>query len=69
VIDEYIEEIQRMRDDGAVVIIKWDGERTTLQQTVAVNRPDTDYVWRKDCDDLASTLREAVLDYKRAHAP
>lgn len=67
-IDEYIEEIQRMRDDDAFVIIKWDGERTRLQQTVAVNRSDTDYVWRKDCDDLAGTLREAVLAYKSAHA-
>lgn len=66
-IDEYVEEIQKMRDEGASVIIKWDGERTTLRQTVAVSRPDTDYVWRKDCDDLASTLREAVTDYKIAH--
>ena len=66
-IDEYLEDIQRMRDDGAFVIIKWDGERTRLRQTVAVNRPDTDYVWRKDCDDLASTVREAIVDYKSAH--
>lgn len=67
-IDEYIKEIQKMRDDGAIVIIKWDGERVNLHQTVVVSRPDTDYVWRKDCDDLASTLLEALLDYKSAHA-
>jgi len=68
VIDEYLEEIQKMRDDGAFVIIKWDGERSSLRQTVVVNRPDTDYVWRKDCDDLAGTLRDAIMDYKMAHA-
>ena len=67
-IDKYVEEIQRMRDDGAFVIIKWDGERTKPRQPVVVNRPDTDYVWRKDCDDLAGALREAVADYKSAHA-
>jgi len=66
-IDEYVDEIQRMRDDGAFVIIKWDGERSKLRQTVAVSRPDTDYVWRKDCDDLASALREAIMNYKIAH--
>jgi hypothetical protein len=67
VIDRYIEEIQKMRNDGAIVIIKWDGERTELRQTVIVNRPDTDYVWRKDCDNLASALHEAILDYKNTH--
>lgn len=67
-IGEYVEEIEKMRDDGAFVIIKWDGERTRLRQTVVVTRPDTDYAWRKDCDDLASTLCEAIADYKIAHA-
>jgi hypothetical protein len=67
-IDEYVGEIEKMRDDGAFIIIKWDGERTKLRQTVAVTRADTDYVWRKDCDDLAGTLCEAILDYKNAHA-
>jgi hypothetical protein len=67
VLGEYAEEIEKMRDDGAFIIIKWDGERTKLRQTVAVTRVDTDYVWRKDCDDLASTLREAIRDYKSAH--
>lgn len=66
-LDEYVEEIEKMRDDGAFIIIKWDGERTKLRQTVTVTRVDTDYVWRKDCDDVASTLREAILDYKSAH--
>ena len=66
-IDKYLEEIQKMRDQGASVIIKWDGERSQLQQTVAVSRPDTDYVWRKDCDDLGMTLLEAITDYKIAH--
>jgi hypothetical protein len=33
-----------MRDDRAFIIIKWDGERSILRRTVAVNRLDTDYL-------------------------
>jgi hypothetical protein len=67
VIDAYVDEIQRMRDEGAIVLIKWDGARTQPCQTVVVTRNDTDYVWRKDCDDIGSALREAIVAYKSAH--
>jgi hypothetical protein len=45
-IDGYIDEIQRIRDEGAIVLIKWDGARTQLRQTVVVTRDDTPR-WRK----------------------
>lgn len=66
-IDDCISQIEKMRDEGAVVLIKWDGARTSLRQTVVVIRQDTDYVWRKDCDDIGNTLHEAINDYKNAH--
>lgn len=56
-----------MRDEGAVILVKWDGGRDHLCQTVVVTRSDTDYVWRKDCDDLGNTLREAITAYQAVH--
>ena len=32
--------------------------------TVVVTRQGTDYVWRKNCDDIALTLVVALADYK-----
>lgn len=62
-IGAYVNEIQRMRDEGGIVLIKWDGERAQLCQTVMVN---TGYVWRKDCDDIESGLRAAIAAYNLA---
>lgn len=67
-IDHYLANIEEIQEDGGVVLIKWDGERTQLPCTVLVSRQDTDYFWRMDCDDIGSTLREAISVYKEAHA-
>ena len=66
-IDIYTAEIETMQNEGAVILNKWDGLRALLRQTVVVSRADTDYVWRKDCDDIGQTLQEAIEDYKQAH--
>jgi hypothetical protein len=66
-IDTYTAEIERMQSEGAIILIKWDGLRTLLRQTVVVTRADTDYVWHKDCDDIGSALQEAIEDYKQKH--
>ncbi len=49
------------------MVLKWDGERTRTRCTVVVTRQKTDYVWRKDSDDIASALAEALADYKVKH--
>jgi hypothetical protein len=67
-IDSHIDEIGRIRDEGAIVIIKWDGARSQLRQTVVITRDDTDYVWRLDCDDIENALGEAIAAYRRAHS-
>lgn len=66
-LDKHTAEIEALRDEGAVILIKWDGLRTLLRQTLVVTRPDTDYVWRKDCDDIDKALQEAIEDYRKAH--
>jgi hypothetical protein len=67
-IDELIPQIEEIRAQGAIVLLKWDGERTRNRCTVIVTRQDTDYVWRKDCDDIANTLMEALSEYRTRHA-
>jgi hypothetical protein len=66
-IDSLIPQIEGLQTQGAVVVLKWDGERPRARCTVVVTRHDTDYVWRQDCDDIASTLAEALADYKVRH--
>ena len=66
-IDSLIPQIEGLQAQGAVVALKWDGERSRACCTVVVTRQDTDYVWRKDSDDIASALAEALADYKVKH--
>jgi hypothetical protein len=66
-IDSLIPQIEGLQAQGAVVVLKWDGERTRTRCTVVVTRQETDYVWRKDSDDIASALAEALADYKVKH--
>ena len=64
IIDTLIPQIEQIQAEGAVVLLKWDGERTSNRCTVVVTRMDTDYVWRKDCENIVETLREALLAYR-----
>ena len=66
-IDSLIPQIEDLQAQGALVLLKWDGERTRARCTVVITRQDTDYVWRKDCDDVGSTLAEALADYRAKH--
>jgi hypothetical protein len=65
--NELISQIEEARAQGAVVLLKWDGERTELACTVMILRKDTAYVWRRDCDDMAVALAEALSDYRARH--
>lgn len=67
-IDSLIPQIEELQAQGAIVLLKWDGERARNRCTVVVTRQDTDYVWRKDCDDIAAVLAEALSEYKARHA-
>jgi hypothetical protein len=68
VIDALVPKIEEARSEGAIVLLKWDGERTHNSCTVVVTRQDTDYVWRRDCVDIAATLAEAMYEYRAKHA-
>jgi len=63
-LDEFLPAIEEAQADGAVVLLKWDGERSAKKYTVVITKFEVDYVWRKDSDDMAKSLREALADYK-----
>jgi hypothetical protein len=65
-IDALLPDIGRLRSEGAVVLLKWDGERAANAATVVVTRQD--YVFRNDGDDIEAMLRDAIADC-RAHFP
>ncbi len=60
-------EIEKVRSDGALVLLKWDNERAANRCTVVITRADSDYVWRKDTDDIDNTIIEAMSEYWAAH--
>lgn len=66
--DRFIPQIEAAQAQGAVVLLKWDGERPNLRCTIVITRQDTDYVWRKDCEGVAAGLAEALQDYEAKHA-
>ena len=66
-IDEWQEAIDAVQAEGAVVLLKWDGQRDSDACTVLITRQDTDYAWRADTDDLPSALARGLQDYRRHH--
>ncbi len=59
----YLRELDRLQEEGAFVFIKWDGERTENSKTVLIERPGTDYRFRRDTDDLLGAIKAGVADY------
>lgn len=66
-IDPFITQVLAAQSEGATILIKWDGERQQGKCTVMVSRGDTDYVWRRDTDDISAALAEALAHYRAAH--
>jgi hypothetical protein len=66
-LDELLPLIENLQSQGAVVLLKWDGERSVNRCTVLVSRPASDYTFRRDSDDISALLREAFADYRAKH--
>lgn len=61
--------IERMHQQGAVVVIKWDGERASRKLTLLVSRSATGYTYRDDGDSLAQMWGGALNDYMASEGP
>lgn len=67
VLDELLPSVDAVRQDGAIVLLKWDGQRQNRPYTVLITRHDTDFLWRKDTNDMASALAEGLKSYQDSH--
>jgi hypothetical protein len=63
-LDQFLPSIDEVQADGAVVLLKWDGERSANRCTVVITKFEVDYVWRQDSDDMALALQTALVNYK-----
>jgi len=62
-LDAILPDIEQVRADGGFVFLKWDGERTSHRITVIVENPGTEFIFRKDTDDLVATVVEGIAMY------
>jgi hypothetical protein len=63
-LDRYISKIEKIQADGAVILLKWDGQRPNNRYTIVITKSEVDYAWRQDSDDLEQSLQAALADYE-----
>lgn len=64
-IDDLIKCFEKIKDDGNVVVIKFDGERTDIQYTVFISFPVSldRQIIRVDKSSLIEALKEVLTEY------
>lgn len=62
-LNKFLPELSRLETDGATVLLKWDGERESLKRTLVIEKPGTDYLFRRETDDLEKAIMEGISDY------
>ena len=66
-LNEFLPDLERLENDGAVILLKWDGKRELKKKSVVILKPETDYQFRIDTDDLTDGIRKGLDDYDEAH--
>lgn len=66
-LDQWIDEFEALRRAKAVVLLKWDGERAAQPYTFVLTRQETDFVFRRDADDLSAAIAEGIASFRAAH--
>ena len=64
-LENLLSDLEKIESDGAVIVIKWDGERTVNKRTVVVTKHEGGYSFRRDSDDVPRALQEAINDYRQ----
>lgn len=62
-VDVYLPILDRIRQEGAVFLLKWDGERSNNQYTALAKRPQDEEFFRLDGPTIEAVLSRVVLDY------
>ncbi len=61
--DDLVQDIERARDAGAVIVLKWDGERASEFGTVIVSHQASSFTFRRETNDVLTSLREALAKF------
>jgi hypothetical protein len=61
-----LNEIDGARQNGAVFILKWDGERSERVYTVILSHHEKQFSFRADTDDMTAAAREALQAFHQA---
>lgn len=61
---ELLQEVQRLEDEGYLVYIKWDGERSTRKKTIIISKEENEVFIRRDADDLWESLDSAINELR-----
>ena len=62
--ENYLTRIEAVRETGAVVLLKWDGERESDGCTVVLTHHSIDYAYRRDSSDMDELIASALDDYE-----
>jgi len=60
-----LNEIEEVRQMGAVFILKWDGERSERVYTVILTCHEKQFSFRKDTDDMIATAKDALRQFRQ----
>jgi len=66
-IDHLVPKIENLENDGAIVLLKWDGERDILKKTILISKHETDFSFRRDTDNFEEALKEGIKEYELHH--
>ncbi len=62
--NELTKVLDMVRDDGAVILLKWDGLREQNKHTVLINKFESDIEQcRHDSDDIMESTKLALIQY------
>lgn len=61
---ELLQEVQHLEDEGYLVLIKFDGERSTRKKTIIISKEENEVFIRRDSDDLWESLASAIQELR-----
>ena len=66
-VDVFLPLLERMKQEGAVVLLKWDGERSTNYYTALASKPKDEEFFRLDGPSAEVVLASVVVSYARRY--
>ncbi len=66
-IDDLIPLISDLEKEGAIIVLKWDGERSKKTKNLLIMRNDTNFIFSTDTSDFTEALLLGINEYEKHH--